>query len=82
MEVKLAFLQKSLPVPLRKASLMSLCHIRLLLSEHPVTVCIVLSKTQAFVFYGSFVSTRMDLTYRPLISRAQKLLELMDPQKL
>lgn len=78
----MAFLQKSLHVPLRKASLMSPCHVRLLLSEHPVTVCIVLSKTQAFVLYGSFVSTRLDLMYRPLLPRAQKLLELMDPQKL
>lgn len=82
MEVKLAFLQENLHMPLRKASLMSLCHIRLLLSEHPVTVCSVLSKTQAFVFYRGFVSISLDLMYRPLIPRAQKRLELMDPQKL
>lgn len=69
-------------MPLRKASLMSLRHVPLLLSEHPATVCSVLSKTQVIVFCWSFVSTRLDLMYRPLIPRAQKRLELMDPQKL
>lgn len=77
----MVFLQENLRVPLRKASLMSLRHVRLLLSEHPVTVCSVLSKTQASVFCWSFVSTRLDLMYRPLVPRAQNRLELMDPQK-
>lgn len=78
----MAFLQENLHVPLRKASLMSLRHVPLLLSEHPATVCSVLFKTQVIVFCWSFVSTRLDLMYRPLIPRAQKRLELMDPQKL